>query len=270
MDYLVVGLGNPGIEFVGSRHNMGADVAAVLADRYQGRLRPEKGLHALACEIRIGGHRVMVAVPQTFMNESGRAVAPLVRRAGIDQLDHGDLPSGGPTGPPGPSAEPGVQPADDNHAARSPSQTSYAGISGRLIVVHDELDLPSGRVKVKAGGGSAGNNGLKSIDSHLHDNGYLRVARRHRQAAGAPAGGGLCAQTPGCRRKGCAGSSHRGSGRCRRAHRYRWPRSGHEPSERGRLSGGGVVVHCNGVAVPVTGLTGPYGTLAVCGSTGCR
>ncbi len=175
MDYLVVGLGNPGIEFVGSRHNMGADVAAVLADRYQGRLRPEKGLHALACEIRIGGHRVMVAVPQTFMNESGRAVAPLVRRAGIDQLDHGDLPSGGPTGPPGPSAEPGVQPADDNHAARSPSQTSYAGISGRLIVVHDELDLPSGRVKVKAGGGSAGNNGLKSIDSHLHDNGYLRV-----------------------------------------------------------------------------------------------
>ena len=73
------------------------------------------------------------------------------------------------------SAEPGAQPADDNRAARSPSQTSYAGIGGRLIVVHDELDLPSGRVKVKAGGGSAGNNGLKSIDSHLHDNGYLRV-----------------------------------------------------------------------------------------------
>jgi PTH1 family peptidyl-tRNA hydrolase len=89
---------------------------------------------------------VLVAVPQTFMNESGRAVAPLVRRAGIDELDQGDL-----------------------------SPSSYAGIGARLIVVHDELDLPSGRVKVKAGGGSAGNNGLKSIDSHLHDNGYLRV-----------------------------------------------------------------------------------------------
>jgi PTH1 family peptidyl-tRNA hydrolase len=139
-------LGNPGIEFVGSRHNMGAEVAAALADRYQGRLRPEKGLHALAGEIRIGGRRVLVAVPQTFMNESGRAVAPLVRRAGIDELDQGDL-----------------------------SPSSYAGIGARLIVVHDELDLPSGRVKVKAGGGSAGNNGLKSIDSHLHDNGYLRV-----------------------------------------------------------------------------------------------
>lgn len=146
MDFLVVGLGNPGIEFVGSRHNMGAEVAAALADRYQGRLRPEKGLHALAGEIRIGGRRVLVAVPQTFMNESGRAVAPLVRRAGIDELDQGDL-----------------------------SPSSYAGIGARLIVVHDELDLPSGRVKVKAGGGSAGNNGLKSIDSHLHDNGYLRV-----------------------------------------------------------------------------------------------
>jgi len=172
VDFLVVGLGNPGIEFVGSRHNMGADVAAALADRYQGRLRPEKGLHAVACEIRIGGHRVLVAVPQTFMNESGRAVAPLVRRAGIDQLDQGDLPSSAAAGPP---PEPNDQPANDGRAARSPSPTSYAGIGGRLIVVHDELDLPSGRVKVKAGGGSAGNNGLKSIDSHLHDNGYLRV-----------------------------------------------------------------------------------------------
>ncbi len=85
---------------------------------------------------------MLVAVPQTFMNESGRAVAPLVRRAGMD----GDDESGG-----GPR------------------------LAGGLIVVHDELDLPSGRIKVKSGGGTAGNNGLKSIDSHLHTNGYLRV-----------------------------------------------------------------------------------------------
>jgi PTH1 family peptidyl-tRNA hydrolase len=45
----------------------------------------------------------------------------------------------------------------------------------RLVVVHDELDLPSGRVKVKVGGGTAGNNGLKSVHAHLHDPGYLRV-----------------------------------------------------------------------------------------------
>ena len=48
-------------------------------------------------------------------------------------------------------------------------------MAGGLIVVHDELDLPSGRIKIKSGGGTAGNNGLKSIDSHLHTNGYLRV-----------------------------------------------------------------------------------------------
>jgi PTH1 family peptidyl-tRNA hydrolase len=45
----------------------------------------------------------------------------------------------------------------------------------RLVVVHDELDLPTGKVKVKVGGGTAGNNGLKSIHAHLHDDGYLRV-----------------------------------------------------------------------------------------------
>ena len=73
------------------------------------------------------------------MNESGQAVAPLVRRSGIDQ------------------------------------QGATPGTAAGLIVVHDELDLPTGRVKVKSGGGTAGNNGLKSIDNHLHTNQYLRV-----------------------------------------------------------------------------------------------
>ena len=133
-----MGLGNPGAEFEGTRHNAGAEAAAVLAERHGGRLKSEKGLRSLVCEVRIGGKRVMVAVPLTYMNESGLAVAPLVRRSGIDQV--ADL-----------------------------------GIASRLVVVHDELDLPSGRVKIKAGGGTAGNNGLKSIVSHLHTNDYLRV-----------------------------------------------------------------------------------------------
>ena len=50
-----------------------------------------------------------------------------------------------------------------------------SGLATRLVIVHDELDLPLGRIKVKSGGGTAGNNGLKSIESHLHTNGYLRV-----------------------------------------------------------------------------------------------
>jgi PTH1 family peptidyl-tRNA hydrolase len=139
---LVVGLGNPGIEFVNTRHNAGAEAVAALAERHQGRLRPEKGLHAEVCEVRIGGRRVLLAVPTTFMNESGQAVAPLVRRAGLDAAE---------------------------------ADGAGGGMAERLIVVHDELDLPSGRVKIKAGGGNAGNNGLKSIESHLHTNSYLRV-----------------------------------------------------------------------------------------------
>ena len=136
----MVGLGNPGDEFEGTRHNVGADAVALLASRHGGRLRAEKGLHALACEVRVDDRRVLLGVPTTYMNESGLAVAPLVRRAGIDADD------------PGPD-----------------------GVSTRLVIVHDELDLPPGRVKLKSGGGNAGHNGLKSIEQHLHTNGYLRV-----------------------------------------------------------------------------------------------
>ena len=136
----MVGLGNPGAEFAGTRHNIGADAVARLVGRHHGSLSAEKGLRARAGQIRIGERRVLCAIPSTYMNESGLAVAPLVRRAGIEGED----------GAPG-------------------------GIAARLVVVHDELDLPSGRVKVKVGGGTAGNNGLKSIHAHLHTGDYLRV-----------------------------------------------------------------------------------------------
>ena len=99
------------------------------------------------------------------MNESGLAVAPLVRRSGIDQ----------------PADSAGVPP----------------GTANRLIVVHDELDLPSGRVKVKSGGGTAGNNGLKSIDSHLHTNDYLRVRVGIGKPPGRQAGADYVLKRPG-------------------------------------------------------------------------
>jgi len=139
MDLLVVGLGNPGAEYEGTRHNIGAAAVELLVARHHGSLRAEKGLHARAGRITVVDHPVLCAVPLTYMNESGQAVAPLVRRAGI------------------------AEPADGT-----------APVS-RLVVVHDELDLPSGRVKVKVGGGTAGNNGLKSIHAHLHTGDYLRV-----------------------------------------------------------------------------------------------
>ena len=139
MDLLVVGLGTPGAEYEGTRHNIGAQAVELLVARHHGSLSAEKGLRSRVGQIRIGDHPVLCAVPLTYMNESGQAVAPLVRRAGIEE----------PT---------------DGGAA-----------TARLVVVHDELDLPSGRVKVKVGGGTAGNNGLKSIHAHLHTGDYLRV-----------------------------------------------------------------------------------------------
>jgi PTH1 family peptidyl-tRNA hydrolase len=130
-DYLVVGLGNPGTEYAGTRHNVGADTVALLAERHGGSLKRGKE-QALAAEVRIGDRRVALAFPQTFYNESGQSVRLLTKRHGVDD-------------------------------------------PRRLVVVHDELDLEPGRLKVKVGGGLAGNNGLRSIKSHLHTDDFVRV-----------------------------------------------------------------------------------------------
>ena len=130
-DLLVVGLGNPGEEYAGSRHNSGADTVGVLASRHGGRLTRGKE-RALSGEVRVEGRLVALAVPLTYYNDSGLAVAALVRRHGIEDAE-------------------------------------------RVVVVHDELDLPVGVVRVKVGGGLAGNNGLRSIKSHLHTDAFCRV-----------------------------------------------------------------------------------------------
>ena len=130
-DLLVVGLANPGAEYDGTRHNVGAEVVHLLADRHGAKLRKAKE-RAMADEVTVSGRRLALAIPVTYMNLSGEAVAPLVRRHGID----------------------------DPH---------------RLVVVHDELDLPVGTFRVKVGGGLAGNNGLKSVKAHLHTDDFVRV-----------------------------------------------------------------------------------------------
>lgn len=139
-DLLVVGLGNPGPTYEGTRHNIGVEVIETLAGRHGGRLSKSREL-AFTAEVRIGTYRVALALPQTFMNNSGQSVVQLVRRHGIEDLH-------------------------------------------RLVVCHDELDLPVGRFKVKLGGGLAGHNGLKSIKSHLHDDDFGRV----RIGVGRPGG----------------------------------------------------------------------------------
>ena len=130
-DLLVVGLGNPGEKYDGTRHNVGAEVVELLAERHGARLKATKQA-ALVSELRIGNHMLVTAFPQTFMNESGRSVRDLVRRHGIED-------------------------------------------PGRILVVHDEVDLEVGAAKLKRGGGLAGHNGLKSLKQHLHSVEFLRL-----------------------------------------------------------------------------------------------
>jgi PTH1 family peptidyl-tRNA hydrolase len=82
-DLLVVGLGNPGDEFAKTRHNLGAEVVEILAKRHDGRLRKGKE-RALVAEVRIDGRRVALAIPITYMNDSGLAVRALARRFDVD------------------------------------------------------------------------------------------------------------------------------------------------------------------------------------------
>src|SRR3954447_19165624 len=82
-DLLVVGLGNPGEEFARTRHNAGAEVVELLARRHGGRLRKTKD-RALVDDVRVDGKQMVLAIPLTYMNDSGIAVGPLVKRNGVE------------------------------------------------------------------------------------------------------------------------------------------------------------------------------------------
>lgn len=141
-DLLVIGLGNPGDRYSNTRHNVGADTLALLVQRCGERLRADRSTSAMLAELRLGPVRAVGAFPTTWMNESGRSVAALVRRYELDDWS-------------------------------------------KLVVLHDELDLEPGRVKVKLGGGLAGHNGLRSITQYLGTQDYARV----RIGVGRPPGG---------------------------------------------------------------------------------
>src|SRR5919106_4850213 len=82
-DLIVVALGNPGGEYDKTRHNVGAEVVEILARRHGGKLRKQKE-RSFTDEVNVGGKRMALAVPMTYMNLSGEAVAPLVRRYGVE------------------------------------------------------------------------------------------------------------------------------------------------------------------------------------------
>jgi PTH1 family peptidyl-tRNA hydrolase len=126
---LVVGLGNPGTEHVGNRHNIGFMVVQEIARRH-GFPPWRRRFQGLATEGSIGAERVLLLLPGTYMNESGRAVGEAAHFYKLPLSD--------------------------------------------IIVVHDEVDLQAGKVRMKAGGGIAGHNGLRSISAHV-GNHYRRV-----------------------------------------------------------------------------------------------
>jgi len=126
---LVAGLGNPGPEYERTRHNIGFRVADELAARLGAKFKRSKH-QALVAEARDSKVPVLVAKPQTFMNDSGRALAALKRY--------------------------------------------YAVPLERVIVVHDELDLPLGAVRVKVGGGAAGHNGVRDVAAAIGPD-FVRV-----------------------------------------------------------------------------------------------
>ena len=81
-DLLVVGLGNPGAEYARTRHNVGAEVVAILAARHRAKLRKGKE-RAEVDEVIVGGKRLALAIPTTYMNDSGASVQALARRYGV-------------------------------------------------------------------------------------------------------------------------------------------------------------------------------------------
>jgi PTH1 family peptidyl-tRNA hydrolase len=134
VDWLIVGLGNPGAEHSQTRHNLGFMVADELARSW--RLpRPKRRFSGRISEGRAspeaGGPRVAVLWPQTYMNDAGRSVGP--------------------------------------------ARGSYRLALERLVVVHDEIDLPFGDVRTRLGGGLAGHNGLKSLKRELGGGEFWRV-----------------------------------------------------------------------------------------------
>ena len=128
-DLLVAGLGNPGREYAGNRHNVGFMVADELARRHGGTWKGK--FNGRVAEVRIDGHKVVLLKPETYMNDSGRSVSSAMRFFKLEPES--------------------------------------------VLVVHDETDLPLGRLQARRGGGLAGHNGLRSVAQHLGTPEFLRL-----------------------------------------------------------------------------------------------
>ncbi len=128
---LIAGLGNPGAEYAGTRHNAGFRFVDALLARTGGVLHPEARFSGRAARIVVAGRELWVLEPDTFMNLSGDAVSRLA------------------------------------HYYKIPAE--------EILVVHDELDLAPGTVRLKQGGGAGGHNGVADVADKLGEKGFLRL-----------------------------------------------------------------------------------------------
>ena len=128
--WMAAGLGNPGDRYSKTRHNAGARAVGRLAGDLGVKLRPARS-KALVADTVTDGVRLVLACPQSFMNESGRPIAALLRFFKVEPEN--------------------------------------------LIIVHDEIDLVTAKLKVKFGGGSAGHHGVESVVKALGTKDFHRV-----------------------------------------------------------------------------------------------
>jgi len=122
---LVVGLGNPGPQYVGTRHNVGFRVLDLLAERHGAQWHRDRGLEARVARVELAGQRCLLVQPQTFMNRSGATLLAAAARW------------------------PTLDPARD------------------LLIVYDDLDLPTGRIRLRPSGGPGGQRGMADIQRAL-------------------------------------------------------------------------------------------------------
>lgn len=130
-DSLIVGLGNPGAEYLGTRHNIGFHVVDALVDHFDNRVRFKDKWNGLYGSTVYSGKKIHFVKPQTYMNRSGQSVAQFY--------------------------------------------TFYKIVPERLVVVHDDLDMVPGRIKLVKGGGNGGHNGVKSIVAAIGTNNFYRL-----------------------------------------------------------------------------------------------
>ena len=128
---LIIGLGNTGKEYDGTRHNLGFEVVDAFVTDEEGAWKMDTKRKADVCKLDVGGADVVLAKPTTFMNLSGDAVQALA--------------------------------------------SFYKVGPGDILIVHDEMDLPPGRIQFKMGGGDAGHNGVTSIIERLGTDAFARL-----------------------------------------------------------------------------------------------